>query len=112
MVYTLAAQLITSCPSSNAMLPVKAYPPLTVTKMPIFNAAAGTQVNLMYKGSDSSSGSYAAIYNGLGSTVVQIGDGGSVTLPEGIQGYSYILVTSASDIASVSSECSTPSSFG
>ncbi len=29
---------------------------------------------------------------------------GSVTLPAGLQGYSYILVTSASDYASVDSE--------
>ncbi|KAK4686897.1 hypothetical protein P7C73_g3222, partial [Tremellales sp. Uapishka_1] len=105
MVYTLAAQLITSCPDSNAvnplMLPTMAYPALTVMMMPIFNAAAGSSIMLSYNGSDSQSGdTYAAFYNGLGSTTVKINNG-NVTLPEGLQGYSFVLVTSSSTVAGV-----------
>jgi len=41
--------------------------------------------------------------DGLGSVLVKIEDG-SFTVPEGIQGYSFVLVTSASDISAVSCE--------
>ena len=74
MVYTLAAQLITSCPSSNPALPVMAYPTLTVTSPPadsmvassappIFNGVPGATVPLNYEGSDSGNDQYAAIYS-------------------------------------------------
>ena len=63
MVYTLAAQLIESCPDSNAMLPVKAYPSLTIMGSPIANAAAGSEVQLSFNAS-SSGMMNAAIYSG------------------------------------------------
>ena len=131
MVYTLASQLITSCPSSNAALPVMAYPALTVTSPPadamvassappIFNGMPGATIPLNYVGNDSGSEQYAAIYSklnshcpwtrfltpsldGLGAVTVPIQDG-SFTVPEGIQGYSFVLVTSSSDIAGVTCE--------
>jgi len=74
MVYTLAAQLITSCPASNPALPVMAFPTLTVTSPPadsmvassappIFNGVPGATIPLNYEGSDSGSDQYAAIYS-------------------------------------------------
>ena len=74
MIYTLASQLITSCPSSNAALPVKAYSTLTVTSPPadamvassappIFNGMPGATIPLNYEGSNSGSDQYAAIYS-------------------------------------------------
>lgn len=41
--------------------------------------------------------------DGLGSVTVKIQDG-SFTVPEGIQGYSFVLVTSSSDISGVNCE--------
>nr|KIR44042.1 hypothetical protein I312_06753 [Cryptococcus bacillisporus CA1280] len=98
MVYTLAAQLITSCPSSNAMLPVKASKPLLNGGSPIFAAAGGATISLTYGGAGANQS--LAVYNGLGSTMVAIHNG-NVTLPQGLQGYSYLIVTTAADIASV-----------
>jgi len=46
------------------------------------------------------------ISDGLGSVTVRIQDG-SFTVPEGIQGYSFVLVTSSSDISGVN--CKSPS---
>lgn len=98
MVYTLAAQLITSCPSSNAMLPVKASKPLLNGGSPIFAAAGGATISLTYGGAGPNQS--LAVYNGLGSTMVAIHNG-NVTLPQSLQGYSYLIVTTAADIASV-----------
>lgn len=98
MVYTLAAQLITSCPSSNAMLPVNASKPLLNGGSPIFAAAGGATISLTYDGAGANQS--LAVYNGLGSTMVAIHNG-NVTLPQGFQGYSYLIVTTAADLASV-----------
>ncbi|KAE8540847.1 hypothetical protein D1P53_003211 [Cryptococcus gattii VGV] len=98
MVYTLAAQLITSCPSSNAMLPVNASKPLLNGGSPIFAAAGGATISLTYDGAGANQS--LAVYNGLGSTMVAIHNG-NVTLPQGLQGYSYLIVTTAADLASV-----------
>lgn len=102
MVYTLAAQLITSCPSNAAALPVTASSPLTSGGSPIFNADAGAMVKLDYKTSSSSVAGpvKAVIYNGLGAEMLDY-DNGMVTLPSNIQGYSYIILTNAGSVADV-----------
>ncbi|KAI9636623.1 ferritin-like domain-containing protein [Dioszegia hungarica] len=102
MVYTLAAQLITSCPAGPS-LPVKASTPLLFPSgLPIGQAAAGSEVSLTYtKSSSSMAGPVsAAVYNGLGATLVPFTNG-KLTLPKEVQGFSYIILTNAADIASV-----------
>ncbi|WVO24090.1 uncharacterized protein IAS62_005454 [Cryptococcus decagattii] len=93
-----AAQLITSCPSFNAMLPVKASKPLLNGGSPIFAAAGGATISLTYDGAGDNQS--LAVYNGLGSTMIAIHNG-NVNLPQGLQGYSYLIVTTAADSASV-----------
>lgn len=102
MVYTLAAQLITSCPDNAAMLPVTAQSFLTSSGSPIVPAAAGDMIKLDYtKSSSSVAGPVkAVIYNGLGSEMIDCNDG-MVTIPDGIQGYSYIILTNAGSVADV-----------
>jgi len=99
MVYTLAAQLITSCPSTNAALPVKSYGPLTTGGLPIAAGKSGDVIKFDYKGM--AAGQNAIIYNGLGSTIVPVTADGKVTLPAGLQGFSYIAITTATDAAKV-----------
>lgn len=99
MVYTLAAQLITSCPSDNAALPVKSYGPLTSGGLPILAGKSGDTLKLDYKGQ--AAGQNAVIYNGLGSTIVPITADGKVVLPAGLQGFSYIVITTATDATKV-----------
>jgi hypothetical protein len=105
MVYTLAAQLITSCPSDAAMLPVTASTPLTSGGSPIFAAAAGASVQLDYtKSSSSVAGPVKAIiYNGLGAEMLDY-DNGMITIPKEIQGFSYVILTNAGSVADVTSE--------
>jgi len=141
MVYTLASQLITSCPDSNAvspsrrarpesgshadreqMLPVMAYPPITVMMSPLTgNAPTGTNVTLSFKGSANMTGTmYAAIYStwkplhshapclmfpptdGLATQVLPL-ENMTFKLPP-VQGYSYVVVTTQSDQSMVSGE--------
>ncbi|KAK4687322.1 hypothetical protein P7C73_g2806, partial [Tremellales sp. Uapishka_1] len=95
MVYTLASAFITSCPSSNAALPVMAFPQLTTSG----GATAGSTITLSYNGS--TDGNYAVFYSGLGSVAVALDGSGSATVPSALQGVAYVLVSSASDAMSV-----------
>jgi len=102
MVYTLAAQYISSCPSTNAALPVVASTPLLSAGSPFAAADGGMTLPLTYaKSSSSVAGPVnAVIYNGLGSAFLPFTNG-AVTIPAAIQGYSYIILTNAKDAASV-----------
>lgn len=104
MVYTLAAQLITSCPAGAAMLPVTASSPLTSGGSPIVAAAAGSMLKLDYKTSSSSMQGpvNAVIYNGLGSQYLPYTNG-MITVPKDIQGFSYVILTNAGSVADVTS---------
>jgi len=99
MVYTLAAQLITSCPASNPALPVKSFGPLTSGGLPILAGQPGDTIKFDYAGMGPNQN--AAIFNGLGSTIVPITADGKVVLPKGLQGFSYVAITSATDAAKV-----------
>ncbi|KAK5797378.1 hypothetical protein VI817_003669 [Penicillium citrinum] len=97
-VYTLAAPFIVSCPESNGKLPVKAFPTLTMT--PMGTAMTGSQVQLMAgEGMNSSNTSdiYAAFITVTGpiwTPVKSVGGGKfSVTIPKGIAGQSYVVLT-------------------
>ncbi|KAH7377742.1 ferritin-like domain-containing protein [Pyrenochaeta sp. MPI-SDFR-AT-0127] len=95
-VYTLAAQFITSCPSSNPPLPVKAFPTLTASSK---DAAikTGSTVTLSTKGYKIDGQVYAAFITVTGPVFVDAKpvDGGyEVVVPKGKAGQSYIVLTS------------------
>ena len=89
-VFTLASQMITSCPESNPALPAKANPTLTATGTP----SAGSQLELKYDESSSSDDLYAAFLNGQNAIVVPLSKSKTeVSVPQGLAGYTYLLVT-------------------
>ncbi|KAF2027202.1 hypothetical protein EK21DRAFT_115096 [Setomelanomma holmii] len=101
-VYTLAAQFITSCPSTNPPLPVKAFPALTASSKdsPI---KVGSTVTLATKGYKIQGGEvYAAFITVTGPVFVDAKavDGGyAVVVPKGIAGQSYVVLTSCNTAA-------------
>ncbi|KAL8737739.1 MAG: hypothetical protein Q9181_001396 [Wetmoreana brouardii] len=106
-VYTLAAPFIVSCPSSNAPLPVKAFPTLTSSPDNPKRITAGTKITLLtpkvtVKATDGKSPIYAAFITVTGPVFTEATpvDGGfSLTVPtapEGtapIAGQSYVVLT-------------------
>jgi hypothetical protein len=101
-VYTLAAQFITSCPSTNAPLPVKAFPTLTASSAET-SMKAGSTVTLATKGYKFEGGSvYAAFVTILGPVFVDAKavDGGfEVVVPKEVAGQSYVVLTSCNTAA-------------
>ncbi|KAJ1021617.1 hypothetical protein NDA16_003754 [Ustilago loliicola] len=90
--YSLAAPLITSCPNTNPALPVKAFPAATVSG----DVCGGKQVTI--SGDGVQPGQYAAFLAGLQVYYAQIGDGNSVTVPEGVgYGRIYAVVSRVGD---------------
>ncbi|KAL5349601.1 hypothetical protein ACLOAV_005896 [Pseudogymnoascus australis] len=107
-VYTLAAAFIKSCPASNPQLPVKAFPMLTLdpnTTMPI---KAGSEVTVLspeytLKPADGVATIYAAFISVTGPTFVvatPVTGGFSVTIPEGFNGQSYVVLTGSNGTVS------------
>jgi hypothetical protein len=96
-VYTVASPFIASCPSSNGALPVKAFPALTMSSMDA--VMTGSEVQLVAgSGFDTSvSGIHAAFITVTGPiwTPLKSMGGGkfTVTIPEGISGQSYVVLT-------------------
>jgi Ferritin-like domain len=102
-VYSLAAPFIVSCPSSNTPLPVKAFPTLTASgPTPI---VAGSTVTLATKGySLQGDGQlYAAFVTVTGPIFVPAtatSGGYSVTIPNGVNGQSYVILTACKEAVS------------
>ncbi|SCU79702.1 LANO_0A07228g1_1 [Lachancea nothofagi CBS 11611] len=94
-VYSIASQFITSCPDSNAALPVKAYPGLNVTQgMPL---AVNTSISFSVDGQLPSAQSYITFVSGLDVLPVQgmVSNGMiSAEVPSQVSGQSYAFVTS------------------
>jgi len=86
-VYTVAAEFITGCPSTNPTLPFTAFPAATI----------GTDGTVTYAGQ--ADGAYVALYQGLDVATFPI-TGGKVTLPA-TQGFAYAVVTSTSNATDV-----------
>lgn len=100
-VYTLAAQFITGCPSSNPPLPVKAFPVLTASSTDQM-IVTGSMVMLATKGYHVEGTVYAAFITVTGPIFVDVTtvDGGfEVQIPEGVAGQSYIVLTSCNTSA-------------
>ncbi|KAF7979492.1 hypothetical protein HWV62_42336 [Athelia sp. TMB] len=92
-VYSLAAQFITSCPSSNPALPVKAFPKLAFPA----TAAPGSKVTLTFdvpKGTKAAD-LYAAFYTGTGTEYAPISSSKQVTIPSDLRGTVYAVVTTS-----------------
>ncbi|SAM86042.1 related to stress response protein rds1p [Ustilago bromivora] len=90
--YSLAAPLITSCPSTNPALPVKAFPAATISG----DVCGGKQVTI--NGDGVQPGQYAAFLAGLQVYYAQIGDGNTVTVPEAVgYGRIYAVVSRVGD---------------
>lgn len=95
-VYTLAAQFITSCPSSNPPLPVKAFPTLAASSKDA-TIKTGSTVTLSTKGYKIEGAVYAAFITVTGPVFVDATpvDGGyEVVVPKGKAGQSYVVLTS------------------
>ena len=103
-VYTVASPFITSCPSTNGQLPVKAFPSLTMTSTG--SVMTGSMVNLMagsgYNAANSTN-IYAAFITVTGpvwAPLTSSGDGMfTVTIPAGIAGQSYVVLTQGNTTA-------------
>lgn len=104
-VYTLAAQFIKSCPSTtNAALPVKAFPSITVapTTSPIKSGDTITLVTPDYTlvPADGKSPLYAAFITATGPVYADAtpsNDGFTVQVPAGVNGQSYAVLTGCKD---------------
>ena len=97
LVYTLAANFITSCPSTNPTLSFTAFPSLTITNSTGGNSSdsftPGSQVNLTYNNTSSSNSTqYLAFFHGLNTTVVDI-TSNQATIPSELQGLVFAVVT-------------------
>jgi hypothetical protein len=101
-VYTLAAQFITSCPSTNAPLPVKAFPTLTASSKDTM-IKVGSTVMLATKGYKVEGGKvYAAFITILGPVFVdakEVSGGYEVAVPKEVAGQSYVVLTSCNTAA-------------
>lgn len=103
-VYTLAAPFIVSCPSSNPPLPVKAFPMLAVGTTGTIST--GTTVSLTTPGTNlvSSNGTNAQLYGAFITVTGPIfvpattsGSTYSVTVPKGVCGQSYVVLTACNE---------------
>lgn len=95
-VYTLAVNFITSCPSSNPALPFKAFPELAANQGPMYKA--GEDI-LLTPGPGFNAGDktlYAAFITVTGPVFTNAekeGDSYQVTIPAGVNGQSYCVLT-------------------
>ena len=98
-VYSLAAPFFVSCPPSNPPLPVKAFPTVAASgKTPFYS---GSKVTLTPAKPIHPKGPvYAAFVTVTGPIFVEVkhvGSGYQVTIPKGVNGQSYIILTSCKD---------------
>ncbi|KAJ7367745.1 ferritin-like domain-containing protein [Mycena albidolilacea] len=93
-VYTIAAAFITSCPSTNPALPVKAFPTLTVTTTPY---SPGKSISLKYTpATPVADGTplYVAFYTGLSVEYAKL-ENNAVVVPKDLRGQVYAVVTTS-----------------
>ncbi|KDR67493.1 hypothetical protein GALMADRAFT_79814 [Galerina marginata CBS 339.88] len=87
-VFTLAAGFITSCPSTNPALPVKAFPALTVTGAVPGKSAAVSAPKA------TSTPTHIVFFSGLDKLFAPI-QNGKVTVPAGLTGQIYAVATTS-----------------
>jgi hypothetical protein len=86
-VFSLAAAFIKECPADNPALPVKAFPALTIAG----DVKPGARVTVSFEGSGHGP-TYLVFLSGLQTHSVPIEDG-KATIPSGLQGTVYVVVT-------------------
>ncbi|KZS93402.1 hypothetical protein SISNIDRAFT_507377 [Sistotremastrum niveocremeum HHB9708] len=87
-VFTLASGFIVSCPATNPVLPVKAFPSLAVVEAA---PAPGSTIHLTFN-STTTAPTFLALFAGLNTTFVPITNA-TALLPTGLQGTVYGVVT-------------------
>ncbi|EON66339.1 hypothetical protein W97_05436 [Coniosporium apollinis CBS 100218] len=102
-VYTLAAQFIISCPSTNPALPVKAFPVLAASSSDM-SIKKGSTVMLSTPGymlkAENDAPVYGAFITVTGPIIVNatmVEGGYEVVVPEGVNGQSYVVLTGCAD---------------
>lgn len=98
-VYTVASPFIASCPSSNGKLPVKAFPSLSMSSMDPVMTGAEVQV-MTGTGFDTSMdtkdihAAFITVTGPVWATTKSDGNGKfTVTVPKGVSGQSYFVLT-------------------
>lgn len=96
-VYTVASPFIVECPSSNGMLPVKAFPSLTMDSMDAVMTGAKVPVTAG-KGFDMKAtdinAAFITVTGPVWAPIESMGDGKfTVTVPKGVAGQSYFVLT-------------------
>lgn len=98
-VYTIASPFIASCPSSDPKLPVKAFPSLSVSPS---GAVMGNSTITLTPGEDFSmddgqhvEAAFVAVTGPIFTPVKHTGSGYSLTVPAGVAGQSYVVLTSS-----------------
>lgn len=100
-VFTLAAQFIVNCPADNPPLPVKAFPVLTASSKDA-TIKTGSKLLLVAKNFSATGHVFAAFITVTGPVFVEIkwAEGGyEVTVPKGVAGQSYVVLTKDSKTA-------------
>ena len=94
-VFSLAAQFITNCPSSNPPLPVQAHPALNVSNA---SPASGDDVTFTFdksgSGSSNSTGEFVVWLDGLDVIYTALSRDGKTIVPQGLAGTVYAAVVS------------------
>jgi len=88
-IFSLAAPFITSCPHSNPPLPFKAFPTLKA----VINGNKATYSFNSTRGALY----YAAYYHGLNVQIAPLDSSKRATIPDGLQGTYFTVITTASD---------------
>lgn len=89
-VYSLAAPFIKSCPEGNPPLPFKPFPAVTISNTGTLKT--GDTVN--FSTENDVGAKYAAFVSAVGTVFVPVnGKSGSIKIPEGITGQSYLILT-------------------
>lgn len=103
-VYSLASGFITSCPSSNPPLPVKAFPKLQLAPTTAKSVTPGATVTLLTPGytlkAENDAQIYAAFIAVTGPTFVPakpVNGGFSVTIPKDFAGQTYVVLTTCKE---------------
>ena len=95
--FSLAAQFITSCPSTNPPLPVQAFPALTLSNSA---PAAGAKIKAAIaspKGAKIEGKTFLAWLDGLDVVYTDVAADGSTTVPPGLAGTVYAVAVSSKD---------------
>ncbi|TVY94453.1 Protein rds1 [Lachnellula willkommii] len=102
-VYSLAAAFIVSCPTTNPTLPVKAFAPLTLSTTgtvksgDVITVATPGYTLAAANGKDPIYAAFITVTGPLISVATPTSGGFTVTVPQGINGQSYLVLTSCSD---------------